>query len=59
MSAQRMLFVVIATVILSGITLTGFSQVHWLLYVPVVGMLFAAVTGFCPGITLLKKIGFK
>lgn len=59
MSAQRMLFVVIATVISSGIFLTGFNQVHWLLYVPVVGMLFAAATGFCPGIAALKKIGFK
>ena len=59
MSAQRMLFVVIATVILSGITLTGFSQVHWLLYVPVAGMIFAAATGFCPGIAVLKKLGFK
>lgn len=59
MSAQRMLFLVIATVILSGISLTGFNQVHWLLYLPVAGMLFAAASGFCPGIALLKKIGFK
>lgn len=59
MSAQRMLFVVIATMISSGIFLTGFNQVHWLLYVPVVGMLFAAASGYCPGIAILKKIGFK
>lgn len=59
MSAQRMLFVVIATVISSGILLTGYNQVHWLLYVPVAGMLFAAASGYCPGIAVLKKIGFK
>lgn len=59
MSAQRMLFIIIATVISSGIFLSGYNQVHWLLYVPVAGMLFAAASGICPGIVMLKKIGFK
>lgn len=59
MTAQRMLFIIIASIISSGIFLTGYNQVHWLLYVPVVGMLFAAASGICPGIVLLKKLGFK
>ena len=59
MSAQRMVFLILATVILTGISLTGFTQAHWLLYVPVAGLLFAAITGICIGIALLKKLGFK
>ena len=45
MSAQRMLFLVMATIILGGIWLTGFDRVHWFLYVPVAALAFAGVTG--------------
>lgn len=59
MSAQRMLFLFMAVLISLGIWLTGFDKVHWLLYVPPVFLLFAAVTGICPGLIIFKKLGFK
>ena len=59
MSALRMVFLTLAALILLGIWLTGFDTVHWLLYVPVVGLVFAGVTGFCPSYLLFRKIGFK
>jgi hypothetical protein len=49
-SAMRFFFLVIGSVILLGIWLTGFNTVHWLLYVPVVFFYFAAVSGICPGL---------
>lgn len=59
MSAQRMLFLMMAAIIITGIWLTGFTTVHWLLYLPAVALVFAGVTGICPTLSLLKKIGFK
>ena len=59
MSAQRMMFLSTAAVILAGIGLTGFTVVHWLLYVPVVALSVAGITGFCPGLIVFKKLGFK
>ena len=59
MSAQRMLFLTVAILLGAGIWLSGWNQVHWLLYV-VVGMLvFAFATGICPGLMVYKKLGFK
>jgi len=59
MSAQRMLFLTVAVLLIVGIWLTGWGQAHWLLYV-VVGMLsFAFVSGICPGLILFQKLGFK
>ena len=59
MSAQRMFFFTTAVVIAVGIYLTGFKNVHWFLYVPVAALLFAGLTGICPGMLLWKKLGFK
>ena len=59
MSAQRMLFLTMATVIAIGIYLSGYDKVHWLLYLPFAAMAFAGVTGFCPGVAIFKKLGFK
>ena len=59
MSAQRMLFIFMACFIYAGIYLSGHSNVHWLLYLPVVMLLFAGITGVCPGMILFKKMGFK
>lgn len=54
-----MLFLTVATLVLVGIWLTGFSKVHWFLYVPPAAMLFAGLTGICPGLMLWRKLGFK
>jgi len=59
MTALRMQFLTIALLVFVGIGLTGFSRVHWFLYVPVVMFIFAGVTGICPGLMIWKKLGFK
>lgn len=59
MTALRMQFFSIAAVVLVGIMLTGFSRVHWFLYVPVALFTFAGLTGICPGLAFWKKVGFK
>jgi len=59
MSAQRMLFLMMAILISAGIYLSGYNTVHWLLYLPAAALLFAAITGICPGLMLFKKLGFK
>ncbi len=46
------------SVIWLGIILTGFSDVHWALYIPAAGMTFAAITGICPsqiGVNMLFR----
>ena len=59
MSALRMLFLFMAAFISLGIWLTGINNVHWLLYIPPAALLFAGITGICPGMILFKKLGFK
>ncbi len=59
MSAIRMLFLFMAAFISLGIWLTGFTNVHWLLYIPPAALLFAGLTGICPGYMIFKKLGFK
>ncbi len=59
MTAQRMLFFAVAGLISGGIFLSGWDHVHWLLYLPVVMLVFAGATGICPGLLLFKKMGFK
>jgi hypothetical protein len=54
-----MLFLSIAATILTGIWLTGFGAAHWLLYIPVILLTFAGLTGICPGLWLWKKTGLK
>lgn len=46
---MRLFLFVIGLVMWLGIYLTGFATVHWLLYLPAVFFIFAAVTGICPG----------
>ena len=59
MTAIKMQFFTIAAVITVGIGFTGFQTVHWFSYVPVALLIFAGITGVCPGLLLWKKIGFK
>jgi hypothetical protein len=59
MSALRVLFLVIAAVILLGIWLTGFGVAHWVLYLPAAFLAFAGITGICPGLIILTKLGLK
>lgn len=59
MSAYRMLFLFTAGVILLGIWLTGFNKAHWVLYIPVVSLTFAGISGICHGLIFWKMVGFK
>lgn len=47
---MRFFLLVVSSVIWLGIWLTGFATVHWVLYVPAGFLLFAAISGICPGI---------
>ncbi|MEW8001572.1 MAG: hypothetical protein AB2827_02215 [Candidatus Thiodiazotropha sp.] len=59
MSAQRMLFFTVAALLFSGIALSGWNQVHWLLHLPAGMLVFAGLTGICPGLMLYRRLGFK
>ena len=54
-----MQFLTTSVIILIGIWLTGFGTAHWVLYLPVVGLAFAGITGICPGQILFRRVGFK
>ena len=54
--SMRFFFLLAASIILAGIWLTGFSVVHWLLYIPTLFFYFAAFTGICPGIIISRLI---
>ena len=56
--AIRFFLLVISVVIWLGIWHTGFNVVSWILYIPAVLLLFAAVTGICPGI-IFSRMLFK
>ena len=47
--AMRFFFLISGLIIWSGIGLTGFSQTHWLLYIPAIFFSVAAISGICPG----------
>ncbi len=59
MKALNMQFFTIALVVLVGIWITGFENVHWFTYVPVGLLSFAGITGICPGLWFWKKVGLK
>ena len=58
-SALRVQFLSIALFVFIGIWLTGFEKVYWFLYVPVIALAFAGITGICPGLIFWKKVGLK
>ena len=39
-----------------GLWLTGFSTVHWLLYIAPTAFLVAGVSGICPGMMISTKL---
>ncbi|MGD8784779.1 MAG: hypothetical protein PVG75_10090 [Thioalkalispiraceae bacterium] len=53
---MRFFMIVIAAILIAGIWLTGYKTVHWLLYIPVIFFVFAAVTGICPGMFFSRKL---
>jgi hypothetical protein len=59
MNALRMVYLTMAVIILFGIMMTGFTRVHWVLYLPVALLTFAGTTGFCPGLVFWSRILYK
>jgi hypothetical protein len=55
-AALRFFFLASGALIWLGIALTGFGTAHWLLYVPAIFFIFAAVTGICPGVILSNRL---
>lgn len=55
-SPLRMLFFVAGLVIWLGIWHTGFAVASWILYLPAIFLVFAGVTGLCPGLVFLNRI---
>jgi hypothetical protein len=55
-TTMRTWFAFFGALIWIGIILTGFSNIHWLLYVPPAGLTFAAVTGICPSQIAINKL---
>ncbi len=53
---QRVFFFNVAMLSLTGLWLTGFDKLHWFAYVVPAGLLFAALTGFCLGFVIAKKV---
>jgi len=59
MTALRMVFITVSSLLLVGIWLTGFDKAHWLFYIPTAILMFAGLTGICPGTIFWHKMGFK
>jgi fatty acid desaturase len=57
-SATRMTFLSVAAVVALGNTLTGWSVVSWILWVPPIALSLAAITGVCPFKIIFEKLGF-
>ena len=54
--AMRFFLLVVNIVLWSGIWLTGFAAAHWLLYLLGVFLVFATVTGICPGLIISNRL---
>ncbi|HQT32196.1 MAG TPA: hypothetical protein PLE48_12590 [Thiobacillus sp.] len=52
--AARLFFLVVSLNIWLGIWLTGFGVAHGWLYLPAGFLLFAAMSGFCPGMVMTR-----
>jgi len=54
--STKAFFLFAGLVLWSGIWLTGFEVVHWILYLPASFFLISAVTGICPGMIFFKEV---
>lgn len=55
-TAMKAFFLFVGLLMWTGIWLSGFENVHWLLYLPATFFLFSAVTGICPGLVFFKEV---
>jgi hypothetical protein len=54
--SMRIWYALVGIILWTGIYLTGFSNVNWLLYVPAAGFIFSAITGICPSLIAISKM---
>lgn len=54
--AIRITLIMLGVLVWLGIWLTGFAQVHWLLYIPAIALVFAGITGICPSYMINKTL---
>ncbi len=54
--STKAFFLFMGLILWSGIWLTGFKIVHWLLFLPATFFLISAVTGICPGMLFFKEV---
>jgi len=47
--AMRFFLFVSGSLVWTGIWLTGFDVIHWVLYLPAIFFAIAVITGICPG----------
>ena len=58
-SSTRMTFLSVAMVVALGNTLTGWSAVSWVLWIPPIALTLAAITGVCPFKIIWERLGFS
>ena len=58
-SPMRMFLLVFSGLIWLGMWLSGFGNIHWLLYIPATFGVLAGITGFCPGMMFSRMITGK
>jgi ABC-type polysaccharide/polyol phosphate export permease len=49
-------FLFVGLLLWAGIWLSGFNNVHWILYLPATFFLISAVTGVCPGMLFFREV---
>ncbi|VAW79999.1 hypothetical protein MNBD_GAMMA12-2708 [hydrothermal vent metagenome] len=59
MSAIRVTFILASVFLWIGFYLSGFTNIHWIAYLPAIMMPVAGIIGFCPSTWMLGKVGFK
>ncbi|RYY19046.1 MAG: hypothetical protein EOO04_22780 [Chitinophagaceae bacterium] len=52
----RIWYALMAAILWTGIYLTGFSLVSWLLYLPAVGLTVSSIIGVCPTVLIAAKL---
>lgn len=55
-NSVRMFLFNLAVIFMIAVWLTGFDKAHWFSYVLPTLLTIAAITGFCPGLLISKKL---
>jgi len=53
---MRLFLAAVATLLWVGIWHTGFAVASWIIYLPAIFFVFAAITGICPGLIISRAL---